>query len=80
MFDFMDDRLSPAELESVLTSRGESLPIMYDDSMYTLRDLTVYREPVDILVLRLSGKVERSRFFSARSPTEPGYKERFTEL
>ena len=80
IFDAMDEVLTPEELRQALTTRGESLPVAFDHSMYRKADLTQFGETADILVLRLDGTVDRVKFRTLRLYSDPGYKDFYFKL
>lgn len=57
-FDFMRSRFTAEELSSILRLRGEDLPIMTDRGAYSAPLLAMSKQPIKVLVLRLSGVVE----------------------
>lgn len=55
--------LDPTTVPHILSVRGEELPIVVDDGMYTREELlSAVGRPLKVLVLRLNGNVEVARF------------------
>jgi hypothetical protein len=80
IYNGMTDVLDEKEMDSVWSLRGEELPIIMDDAMYSPQHVARAEGRVKVLVLRLNGRVDEVYIECGLPYDSPKRKDIFKEL